>query len=298
MNIIYSIIMLALVGLALTAQTAFATNESSYEYGYKEAFNNYKCFITNKCEQPEDNSANSGVDYICDNLPALNKAAGFSSVTITNITACDDGYINGWKDWCKTDAFNCTATSSYENTIYGIRLRFPSDWSVQESSASGIPINVATFVSPTGPDSNPTADVSIYMDKLHNSTTTLNNYAHFVVFTDYENKTSYFRAFKLLELSTNSTLAGKTAYTIIGTYDLPSSGLQKLIEIGTIIRDNAYILQYIADAPKYSEYLPAVQNMIHSLAINSSTGTSTRLLPGNGINPFCYHGICYVSFQL
>ena len=95
-----------------------------------------------------------------------------------------------------------------------------------------------------------------------------------------------FHAFKLLEFSTNSTLAGKTAYTIIGTYDLPSSGLQKLMEIGTIIGDKVYSLQYIADAPKYSEYLPAVQNMIHSLAINSPGGTSTRLLPGNGLSNF------------
>ena len=128
------------------------------------------------------------------------------------------------------------------------------------------------FLQPDGP----TADVSIYMDKLHNSTTTLNNYAHFVAFTDYENRTSDFRAFKLLELNTNSTPAGKTAYTIIGTYELPSSGLQKLMEVGTIIGDKAYSVQYIADAPKYSEYLPAVQNMIHSLAINNSKATGTR----------------------
>jgi hypothetical protein len=97
-------------------------------------------------------------------------------------------------------------TSTYENTTYGIRIQYPSDWTVQGSNASGTLINIATFVSPTGPNSNPTADVSIYVDKLHNSTTTLNNYAHFVAFTDYENRTSYFHAFKLLELSTNSSI--------------------------------------------------------------------------------------------
>ena len=81
------------------------------------------------------------------------------------------------------------------------------------------------------------------MHRLHNSTTNLNNYAHFVAFTDYERYNStIFRGFKLLELSTNSTLAGKAAYTLIGTYDLPSSGLQKLMEIGTIIRDKACTL--------------------------------------------------------
>jgi hypothetical protein len=40
--------------------------------------------------------------------------------------------------------------------------------------------------------------------------TNLDNYAHFVAFTDYESRASYFHAFKLLELSTNSSiLAGK-----------------------------------------------------------------------------------------
>ncbi|MGB6590590.1 MAG: hypothetical protein WBE68_03685, partial [Candidatus Nitrosopolaris sp.] len=135
----------------------------------------------------------------------------------------------------------------YQNTAYGIQIRYPFDWTIQESNKSGTLINIATFVSPTGPNSDPTAEVSIYMDKLHNSTTTLNNYAHFVAFTDYENRTS---SFKLLELSTNSsTLAGKPAYTLIGTYQDRSAGVQKLMEIGTINGDKAYSVQYIADAP-------------------------------------------------
>ena len=133
--------------------------------------------------------------------------------------------------------FNCTATSIYENPTYGIRVRYLSDWTIQESNTSGTLINIATFVSPTGPNSNPTAEVRIYMDTLHNSTTTLNNYEHFVAFTDYENKTS---SFKLLELSTNSsTIAGKPAYTLIGTYQDRSAGLQKLMEIGTVNGDKA-----------------------------------------------------------
>src|SRR5262249_1814305 len=74
-----------------------------------------------------------------------------------------------------------------------------------------------------------------YLDKLHNSTTTLNNYAHFVAFADYENRPSYFNVFKLLELSTNSSvLAGKPLYTIIGTYKNSSFGLQQLMETGVM----------------------------------------------------------------
>jgi hypothetical protein len=123
------------------------------------------------------------------------------------------------------------------------------------------------------------------MDKLHNSTTTLNNYAHFVAFADYVNRTSDFHAFKLLELSTNSsTLAGKPAYMLIGTYQNPSVGLQKLMEIGMINGDTAYSVQYIADAPQYSDYLPTVQKMIDSLVINKSLGTGIVTMPDNSTN--------------
>jgi hypothetical protein len=91
----------------------------------------------------------------------------------------------------KSSAGNALVTSTYENTVYGIRVLYPSDWSVQESNSCGELINVATFISPTGPNSNPTAEVAIYMDRLDNSTANLKNYAHFVAFADYENKPSY-----------------------------------------------------------------------------------------------------------
>ena len=47
---------------------------------------------------------------------------------------------------------------------YGVLIKYPSDWSKQELTASGTPINIVTFVSPAGPASNPTADVSISLD--------------------------------------------------------------------------------------------------------------------------------------
>jgi hypothetical protein len=195
-----------------------------------------------------------------------------------------------------------TSVSTYDNRNYGIQIQYPSDWSVQESKSSCELINVAAFLSPTG-NPFPTAEVTIYMDRLHNSTTNLDNYAHFVAFTDYENRPSYFHAFKLIELSTNSSvLAGKPAYTLIGTYQDPSAGLQKLMEVGTIIGDKAYSVQYIADAPKYSDYLPTVQKMIDSLVINIFLRTGIVTMPDNGTNSHpgnlekCYDGLCYVMW--
>jgi hypothetical protein len=140
------------------------------------------------------------------------------------------------------------------------------------------------------------------MDRLHNSTTNLDNYAHFLAFTDYENRPSYFHAFKLLELSTNSILVGKPAYTLIGTYELPSSGLQKLMEVGTIIGDKVYSVQYIADAPRFTDYLPTVQKMISLLVIKNYIETGMESIPDNSTKLYpdnlekCYNGLCYVMW--
>ncbi|MGC2570845.1 MAG: hypothetical protein WA364_04985 [Candidatus Nitrosopolaris sp.] len=37
-------------------------------------------------------------------------------------------------------------------------------------------------------------------------------------------------------------------------------------------------MQYIADAPKYSDYLPTVQKMIDSLVIKKSIGTGNEVM--------------------
>ncbi|MGB7952422.1 MAG: hypothetical protein WCF23_00450 [Candidatus Nitrosopolaris sp.] len=46
------------------------------------------------------------------------------------------------------------------------------------------------------------------------------------------------------------------------------------MEVGTIIDDKAYIMQYIADAARYSDYLPTVQDMIDSLQIPDSSAST------------------------
>jgi hypothetical protein len=67
---------------------------------------------------------------------------------------------------------NPVATSTYVNSTYEIRLEYPSDWTIQESNATGTLINIATFVSPTGPNIDPTADIKsakiLLVDRLEN----------------------------------------------------------------------------------------------------------------------------------
>ena len=157
--------------------------------------------------------------------------------------------------------------SIYDNKTYGIGIQYPSNWTIQTSNAAGMPNNIATFMTPAGPSSNHTGTISIYLDRDYNTIKNLKDYAHFRLNT-YENSTN-FASFRLLELSMDSFLAGNPAYKLIGTYER-NSDLQKLIEVGTIIGNKAYIIQFIADATQFPNYLSTVQKMINSLRVNAS----------------------------
>jgi hypothetical protein len=82
------------IALALTlvgVQHAYATNESSYKYGFKNGFTDYRCMDTEGCGGP----TNYAFDAEC--------AGG----VVTNSTACHDGYLDGWKSWCKSYLDDC-----------------------------------------------------------------------------------------------------------------------------------------------------------------------------------------------
>ena len=83
--------------------------------------------------------------------------------------------------------------------------------------------------------------------------------------TDY-NKT--LTDFNLIESNTNITLGGgnNPAYGLIYT-DREDNINYKTMEIGTIIGDRIYYIEYIAEEKQYSNYLPTIQMMINSLQI-------------------------------
>lgn len=124
---------------------------------------------------------------------------------------------------------------------------------------------IMTFYSPTRNSANQTYSVATITLGTETTNATLTGYVHSTTLNDYE---TTFPAFKLLQLQTNSTLAWKPAYTLVGTYQDRWSGLQKIIEIGMIVDHKAYYIQYISDASS-TEYLPTLQKMIGSMEIRS-----------------------------
>jgi hypothetical protein len=69
------------------------------------------------------------------------------------------------------------------------------------------------------------------------------------------------------------------------------------MEVGTIIGDKAYSLQYISDAPKFSGYLPAVQKMIDSLQLNQYHYQHLNTETNGKKVPICCFLPCEPNFQ-
>jgi hypothetical protein len=160
---------------------------------------------------------------------------------------------------------------AYDNSTYGIKTIYPSDWLVEGGNESDTLVNVARITSPT--DINGSfVDIYIKIENLDGRTTNLEQYTN----DEINFWKQIVTGFKLLDrdTSSNNTLSKKPAFTIIGTFDDPNYGKQKIMEKGTIANGKVYLVQYYTDEPKYFEYFPVIQRMIDSFQINAPTSIS------------------------
>lgn len=97
----------AIIAYMLMAYHAFGTNESSYKFGYEQAFSDYKDASTHTGDY-SDVPHNYTDVYTC----RTNHWNNYSPPGLTNSTACRDGYLAGWKTWCKSDGLDCAYWAS------------------------------------------------------------------------------------------------------------------------------------------------------------------------------------------
>ncbi len=155
---------------------------------------------------------------------------------------------------------------TYENSTYGMRMQYPSDWHKEENVSSGsdnnsMLVNVVRFSSPFKNTSDTTSEsLDIKVDNISNiKPITLAQYANDTI-NDIR------QDFKIIELDTNSTLGGNPAFKLVYTGIEEGVNLQAML-ILTIKGDKAYIISYIAEPTKFSFYLPTLQNMINPFQI-------------------------------
>jgi hypothetical protein len=152
---------------------------------------------------------------------------------------------------------------TYENTSAGINIQFPPFWKANSTYDPDDPGVVTRFDGPKG------EYVEIAVDFLGNSTRTLNQDVDNAI-TFYQNES---KDFKLLELNTDATLAGRPAYKLVYTSKDPDTNSSFIsMETTAIVGNKAYTISYIADPDKFYVSLPMVQNMVGSFKIR--TGVS------------------------
>jgi S1-C subfamily serine protease len=154
---------------------------------------------------------------------------------------------------------------TYENTSYGIRIQYPANWTKDEQDfdpSDGI-TDIVSFSSPFENRLDIYSEnLGIHLESLTDQNMTLEEYANLLI-TRYNETLA---DFNLIESNTSTTLGGNPAYSLIYT-DKEDDTNYKSMEIGTIIEDRVYFIDYIAEEDNYSHYLPIIQMMINSLEI-------------------------------
>ena len=154
---------------------------------------------------------------------------------------------------------------SYQNSIYGIKIQYPSNWEKQENGTKqDTQTDVVTFhVATAFPVVNSNANFDITIDDISDQKRTLTQYANQSVADLKQSLTD----FKLIESNTSSVvIAGLPAYKIVYT-SADGSNILKTMEIGVMKGDKVYILTYEAGMPVYIKYSPTIQKMIDSFQI-------------------------------
>ena len=200
----------------------------------------------------------------------------------------------------KEDQFSLSSPSlSYSNATYGIKIDYPSDWTIKEGGAASIFHNqskalnvVAEILAPIQSD--------YYNQEIgasHNSIRlvvedyntfgdfTNNNILNYMdkndSETDNKNKLMtvatkrigaigmYCHDFDLKSWNQNATLAGNPAHQIFLDYSYDKNS-KDATEMWTIKNDKIYIIEFVAQDEFYGLYLPVVNEIIDSFQIMNS----------------------------
>ncbi len=156
--------------------------------------------------------------------------------------------------------------SPYQNVTYGVSMLYPSNWTQQNSTGAEDDrfIYVSDFFSPEDTDGY-FAYVTVAIDSMP-QTTDIESYRNQSI--DIYRQDPEFQEFQLLSSSVgNFTLAGMPAYSLEIAYTDLEFGPQNMLEVGRVVDNRVYYIQYFADTPIYQKYFPIVQRMIESFQI-------------------------------
>jgi len=163
-----------------------------------------------------------------------------------------------------------SASRSYANSVFGIKLEYPITWSAFELNSKfrdNATYAVALLRAPLDNASDKYAEkVNFNMQDLKSKNVTLDGYTS-AILNSYKNTSGV----KVLE-SSATTLAGQPAHKVVLTDDRVDSLKLKKMQVWSVInKSKAYVVTFAAEESKYQDYLPQFQDTLNSLGITSSS---------------------------
>ena len=159
-----------------------------------------------------------------------------------------------------------TTFLTYENSTYGIKFEFPSNWKKLETLFERV-INVEFISPPRNASDKLPATISIVVEKNLGNVTTLDQYT----------KTSDGLLNQMLgsfnttiesRPSSIGSIAGLPANERILDIKQPAVGLDlKSTQVFTVRNNKAYIITYTVEPAEFPDYLPILQRMVNSFHI-------------------------------
>jgi hypothetical protein len=157
---------------------------------------------------------------------------------------------------------------TFTNPEFGFKVKHPPDWEIDEEGADDPSDGAGSVVGFYSPPENRLDDyrerIWVSIDTLQRNNMTIEEYSTEVI----SQQNSTLNNFTLIDSDTDSTvLAGHPGYRIVSTYSLEDERIVKQMEVGTILGNMVYYVNYYAIENSYDDYLPVIQDVISSLEI-------------------------------
>jgi eukaryotic-like serine/threonine-protein kinase len=160
--------------------------------------------------------------------------------------------------------------TSYDNSMLGIRMQYPSGWQNAENDLGGI--FITKFISPPEDESDVFGDnINIAVENLPSNTTDVFQYTNVSIGLVSRS----IPGFDLILSSNSANVSGLPAVEKVFTAkqaaldkNLTAVAVDlKMMQLYTLKNDRGYVITYRAEISNYDKYLPTVQKMISSFQI-------------------------------
>ena len=219
-------------------------------------------------------------------VPDINSQIGLKSVEASSAAQTTQNRTNA--SVVDISAQN-SASRSYSNPVFGIKLEYPITWSAFELNSrfrDNVTSGIALLRAPRDNVSDKYAEkVNFNTQVFDSKNVTLDAYTSSIL-KSYANTSGV----KVIE-SSATTFAGQPAHKVVITDDRVEPLKLKKMQVWSVINNSkSYVVTFGAEESKYQAYLPLFQDILNSLKITSSSADPQKKTelpfddPINGIN--------------